>query len=230
MLPAHHTLLSAIIQNGLLVLKWADNHESRFHAIWLRHQCWCSECGTPETGVRSIRLAQFDENMSFGEIALTEEGLSVTWPDENHTSVYSARWLRNHCYSEPERQKRCVNPVLWDGALSANLPIGSLTEAEADPSARLHILEAVRDHGFCKIIDAPTDPAEASRMINLVGTQRQTHFGTYTLKKKEKRHQRWRYNRPTGSACRRTVPLRRYRNHSVSSAAPKLEWWCLNTG
>ncbi|WP_319005216.1 TauD/TfdA family dioxygenase [Leisingera sp. McT4-56] len=77
-----------------------------------------------------------------------------------------------------------MQPVLWNRTLSSDIPVGSLIEAEADPAARLKILEMVRDYGFCKIVDAPTDPEESQRMIQLVGAQRQTHFGTYTLKKK----------------------------------------------
>ena len=181
----HQTISSAAIENGLLVLQWADGHKSQFHAIWLRHQCWCSDCGTPETGVRSIRLWQFDEEMAFGDVELSADGLRVIWPEDGHVSDYSARWLRNHCYSDAERESRRVQPILWDRSLARNLPVGSLSKAEADPSARLRILEAVRDYGFCKIIDAPTDKAESARMINLVGAQRQTHFGTYTLKTKK---------------------------------------------
>ena len=51
-----NTLTSAIADKDILSVTWADGHESRFHAIWLRHQCWCEACGTPVTGVRGIRL------------------------------------------------------------------------------------------------------------------------------------------------------------------------------
>jgi gamma-butyrobetaine dioxygenase len=177
------SILKAIMETDLLIVQWEDGHESRFHPIWLRHQCWCPDCGTPETGVRGIRLHHIDEEITIKNVKVHESSVKVIWPD-GHRSEYAARWLRNHCYSDSERVRRRVQPVLWDGSISTDLPVGSLTEAEADPAVRLKILEAVRDYGFCKIVDAPTDKAESQRMIQLVGAQRQTHFGTYTLKKK----------------------------------------------
>lgn len=180
-----HTIKSAIAEGDLLTVRWADGHESQFHAIWLRHQCWGPDSGTPLTGVRSVRLQDIDDDITFGSVKLTDEGLRVVWPEDGHVSNYAPEWLRNHCYSDAERTRRRVQPVLWDAGLANDLPTGSLTEAEADPRARLRILEAVRDYGFCKISDAPTDADERLRMINLVGAQRQTHFGTYSLKKKK---------------------------------------------
>ncbi|MEM9498560.1 MAG: TauD/TfdA family dioxygenase [Pseudomonadota bacterium] len=169
----------------ILNVDWADGHHSRFHAIWLRHQCWGEETGSPVTGVRTIRLHHIPLDISFDQVTLDDDGVRIVWPNDGHVSVYPASWLRNHCYSEEERAKRRARPILWDGSLCASAPTGSLTEAEQHPAARLRILEAVRDYGFCKITDAPTDRADAARMIELVGAQRQTHYGTYTLKTKK---------------------------------------------
>lgn len=180
---AHHAIHSVAIENNQLSVAWGDGHQSQFHPIWLRHQCWCPDCGTPETGVRGIRLHHIDEGITIEHAELREGSVHIIWPD-GHRSNYAARWLRNHCYSEAERTRRRVQPILWDGAIAKDLPVGSLIEAENDPAARLKILETVRDYGFCKIVDAPTDRAESQRMIQLVGAQRQTHYGTYTLKKK----------------------------------------------
>jgi alpha-ketoglutarate-dependent taurine dioxygenase/DUF971 family protein len=180
---ARHAIHSVAIEDNQLSVAWGDGHQSQFHPIWLRHQCWCPDCGTPETGVRGIRLHHIDEGITIEHAELREGRVHIIWPD-GHRSDYAARWLRNHCYSEAERTRRRVQPILWDGAIAKDLPVGSLTEAENDPAARLKILETVRDYGFCKIVDAPTDRAESQRMIQLVGAQRQTHYGTYTLKKK----------------------------------------------
>ena len=180
---ARHAIQSVAIGENQLSIAWGDGHHSRFHPIWLRHQCWCPDCGTPETGVRGIRLHHIDENIVIEHAEAQDDKVHIIWPD-GHRSDYAARWLRNHCYSEAERTRRRVQPILWDGAIANDLPVGSLTRAEANPAARLKILETVRDYGFCKIVDAPTDRAESQRMIQLVGAQRQTHYGTYTLKKK----------------------------------------------
>lgn len=180
---ARHTIQAVAIDESQLSIAWGDGHHSWFHPIWLRHQCWCPDCGTPETGVRGIRLHHIDDDIAIEHAEAQGDSVHIIWPD-GHRSDYAARWLRNHCYSEAERTRRRVQPILWDSAIINNLPVGSLTKAETDPAARLKILETVRDYGFCKIVDAPTDREESQRMIQLVGAQRQTHYGTYTLKKK----------------------------------------------
>ena len=52
---------------------------------------------------------------------------------DGHRSLYSAQWLRDHCYSEPERARRRTRPKLWDGRLAQDPPRADLIEAEAGP-------------------------------------------------------------------------------------------------
>jgi len=180
-----NTISSISVNNRILNVDWADGHQSQFHSIWLRHQCWSEESGSPVTGVRTIRLHHIPLDISFDQVTVEDKCVRIVWKDDGHVSHYPAPWLRNHCYSHEERARRRAKPICWDGSLIDSAPTGSLIEAEKDPAKRLRILEAVRDYGFCKIVDAPTDKSEASRMIELVGAQRQTHFGTYTLKTKK---------------------------------------------
>ena len=174
----------AELSNGGLAITWADGHESRFHAIWLRHQCACASCGTPMNAVRGIRLHHIPEDISIETLNVSRAGIGLTWAGDGHPSDYQARWLREHCYSTTERASRKHRPTLWDHSIEAAPPIASLVHAEANPTDRLAMLEAVRDYGFCKITDAPVEGSEAHRLIEIVGPQRQTHYGTYTLSKK----------------------------------------------
>ena len=47
------------------------------------------------------------------------------------------------------------------------------------------MLENINDFGICKIADAPTTADRAEELIELVGSQRQTHYGTYQLSDKK---------------------------------------------
>ena len=40
-------LESAAMRDGAIELEWSDNSHNRFHPIWLRDNCRCSECGDP---------------------------------------------------------------------------------------------------------------------------------------------------------------------------------------
>ena len=104
-------------------------------------------------------------------------------PDK-HRSVYSARWLRNHCYSDQERARRKHLPTLWDGSIVDSLPTFDFNQVEIGQAEHLAMLESVRDYGFCQVINLPTEPGQSHRLIELIGTQRQTHFSTYNLSRK----------------------------------------------
>lgn len=167
-----------------LAVEWADGHRSRFHPIWLRHQCHCTSCGTPMNAVRGIRLHHIPEDIFPVSLERTDDGISLTWSQNDHQSTYAARWLRDHCYSDQERAMRKHRPVLWDGSIAEDPPFADFSQVEANPQTRLAMLEAVRDYGFCKVGNVPTEPRQSHRLIEAVGPQRQTHYGTYTLSKK----------------------------------------------
>jgi len=175
--------LARIIDRGLQI-DWGDGHQSRFHPIWLRHQCECEHCGTPVNAVRALRLHHIPDDISIKHCELDHQTIKTIWSEKGHLSQYNARWLRDHCYSERERKARKHQPILWDSSITENSPVFDFRDAEANSSTRLTMLETVADYGFCKIENLPVEPAQSHRLINLVGVQRQTHFGSYTLSKK----------------------------------------------
>jgi alpha-ketoglutarate-dependent taurine dioxygenase len=168
-----------------LQLDWGDGHRSLFHPLWLRHQCECEHCGTPLNAVRALRLLEISQDLAIGELALDGERLRIRWSPGGHESVYRARWLRDHCYSESERRARKHRPMLWDAEIGRDPPVFDFAKVERDSVRRLDMLQAVCDYGFCKIENLPATEAEARRMIDLVGRQRQSHFGTYKLARKD---------------------------------------------
>ncbi|MFT5111981.1 MAG: gamma-butyrobetaine dioxygenase [Parasphingorhabdus sp.] len=175
----------ATVLDRQLNIEWADGHVSQFHWIWLRHHCECKGCGTSLDGVRSIRIHHIAENVAPTELAYSGIEVNIVWIDDKHHSTYSARWLRNHCYSDAERATRKHRPMLWDGSIAQTLPGANFEEARANPEARLALLNSVCDYGFCKITHAPTYSSQSNQLIELVGPQRQTHFGTYNLARKK---------------------------------------------
>ena len=170
--------------DGQLVIDWSDGHRSSFHPLWLRHQCNCAACGTPITALRGLRLHHIPSDIAFQIVAHDAQRVELVWSNDDHRSRYTALWLRDHCYSDAERQRRRHRPVLWDRRIHNDPPSADRRACEASAEHRLAMLECLRDYGFCRIGNAPTDASEAGRLINLVGQQRQSHYGTYTLSKK----------------------------------------------
>ena len=74
---ARYAIARAEIQNGGLSLLWGDGHQSQFHAMWLRHQCMCTHCGTPLNAVRGIRLHHIPEDIAIDTLKASELGVSM---------------------------------------------------------------------------------------------------------------------------------------------------------
>ena len=179
-----YEIAAAQIRDGGLEIRWGDGHSSFFHAVWLRHQCTCPSCGTPVNALRGIRLHHLPDDLPFAIQAYTADGLVITWTYDGHASQYASTWLRDHCYSATEREHRQHRPSLWDYRIGNDIPTADMIACEQSPAVRLEMLEMVLGLGFCHIANVPTDASEAHRLINLVGQQRQSHYGTYMLSKK----------------------------------------------
>lgn len=182
---SRYAIVSVQAREGGLSIDWEDGHASFFHAIWLRHQCTCAACGTPENAVRGIRLHHLPENLLFDVRAGGPEDLEIIWMHDGHVSRYALKWLRDRCYADVERERRRHQPTLWDSRINNAVPTAAMDACENEPLARLEMLEKINDLGFCRISNAPTDASESQRLINLVGQQRHTHYGTYTLSNKK---------------------------------------------
>ena len=181
---AMYEIVNASIDDSQLTITWGDGHHSSYHPLWLRHQCECKVCGTPIDAVRGIRLLDIPPNIEPELRNNSNTDVHVQWMPDKHRSVYSARWLRNHCYSDQERARRKHLPTLWDGSIVDSLPTFDFNQVEIDQAEHLAMLESVRDYGFCQVINLSTEPGQSHRLIELIGTQRQTHFSTYNLSRK----------------------------------------------
>lgn len=182
---ARYRILSVADAAGLLRVDWSDGHTSMFHPMWLRHQCACAACGTPENAVRGLRLHHIPNDIAFRIRASDDRTIDLSWTNDGHRSRYAAVWLRDHCYSDAERQRRRHRPTLWDAGIHDDPPSADMDACENSADRRLAMLESVRDYGFCRIRNAPTRAEEAGRLINLVGPQRRSHYGTYLLSRKQ---------------------------------------------
>ena len=177
-------IVNASIEDSQLTITWGDGHHSSYHPLWLRHQCECNVCGTPIDAVRGIRLLDIPSNIEPELRDSSNTDVHIQWMPDKHRSVYSAKWLRNHCYSDKERARRKHRPTLWDGSIVDALPTFDFNQVEIDQTEHLAMLESVRDYGFCRVINLSTEPGQSHRLIELIGTQRQTHFSTYNLSRK----------------------------------------------
>ena len=113
-----------------VVVRWGDGHESRYHAVWLRHACRCEGCGTYLSGIRSLRLTEIPDDITAAGVRRERDGgVAVTWSNDGHRSRFDPAWLRARCSSAAERARRRWKAVLWGKEIEGcnmNLPHGAL--------------------------------------------------------------------------------------------------------
>ena len=166
-------------QGGRVVVHWGDGHTSRFHAIWLRHNCHCTACGTSETAIRALKLTDIPGDIAADRVTFSDDGtVDVVWSAGGHESRYAADWLRAHCYSDAERARRRWRPTLWGPEIGTNLPEADYADAKADENTRLNLLEKLRDYGFVLVRNAPEDAEQTADIATLAGPLRVTNYGS----------------------------------------------------
>ena len=175
-------LITAARQTGDGVeVEFADGLTARFHPIWLRDTCRCSECRHPGT------LRRINESMSIPVDVTTRSvhvadgatELHITWPD-GHVSAVGALWLRENarfdapCTGMVDRTR---GKSVWGAELAARLPWFEYDQVVSDPAAMLRWLETIDQMGFALLDGMPTDRATMSDLAARIGPIRASNYG-----------------------------------------------------
>ena len=169
-------LTAASFDNGLVELCWSDARISVFHSIWLRDNCRCDACGNPATGYRNLRLTAIDPNNKPQTLATEAAQLRITWQDQ-HETVFSSAWLREHAYDDVSRAARLFKPILWNQAFRDHPTLWNYAEIEAGDAGLLQVLEQVRDYGLCLIRNAPVKAGIVEALARRFGFPQESNFG-----------------------------------------------------
>lgn len=148
-----------------VLVDWVDGHQSVFHHVWLRFNCGCDQCGDLDSGIGTLMITDVPEDITAREVRLDESGhLLIEWEIDGHRSSFDPVWLRTHCYSDRERERRRHHPCLWDASLMDKLPRCDYEQVMTDDSSRLKLFEQIRDLGFSIMHGAPATPAALERV------------------------------------------------------------------
>jgi alpha-ketoglutarate-dependent taurine dioxygenase len=157
-----------------LVLPVGDRVAS-FHYVWLRDNCWCSQCRVAQTQERHVWTADIPADIAPRWASLDDDGtLRIRWNDD-HDSAYSARWLGTHDYSDRARAERRHEPTLWDASLDS-LPTFDYEAVVGSTDGQVAYLSAIRDFGVAIVRNTPSVIGEVERFAETIGHVRETAF------------------------------------------------------
>ena len=83
-------------------IHWNDESKpASFHAVWLRWQCWCSECRDGELGQTLYSPGKLGNDYVVNDVTQEGSDLVVKFgSDENHLGRLPLAWLKRSQYGE----------------------------------------------------------------------------------------------------------------------------------
>ena len=146
-----------------LVLTWEDGRTSEFHYLWLRDNCRCPRCRSPQTFERVSFTGDIPLDIAPREAGLSPAGdLDIVWDHDGMASSFSGAWLHAHRYPPEAPGAAAVSPeppqTLWGGELNGRIPTFSYNEIMGSDEGLLAWIEALAEYGLVLTRGVPTDP------------------------------------------------------------------------
>ncbi len=173
-----YNILKFSLEKEHIIIKWQDNHESKFHFLWLRDNCPTSFHS--DSKMRKFNLLSVSKNIYPKKIDNNENNLRIHWNENDHISNYELKWLRDHCYTEINNHKYKTPYILWKSNLNKEFKLISLNHDEVinKKEKLIQWLELLHVYGITIIKNAPTKDKSAFKILNKISHHRETFFGT----------------------------------------------------
>ena len=169
-----HAVNGATVDGRRVHVEFSDGQHRTFASQWLRHCCWCPECGNPADGIRFTTVASFPPEITPATAQAVDGDLVLVWPD-GHRSTYGSDWLAANAYDKEARQRRAAwQPITWRAELSDRFPTVEWDDASDGGPGQLRAYRLLRDYGIVRIANLGTEPEQTERLANLVGPVHET--------------------------------------------------------
>ncbi|KIJ51058.1 hypothetical protein M422DRAFT_245033 [Sphaerobolus stellatus SS14] len=168
---------------------WNTHLWARYHNIWLRDHCRCSECFHPITKQRLVDTFEIPESIQPSQVSSTEAGLEIIWPGPRpHKSVYPWSWLKRNSYDPPIVEKDIDPPaptaephekVFWGSRIQQDPPTVQFEEVMSTDLGLYKWLDKIDRFGFCFVTGVPVTPEETEKLSRRIGNIRETQYGGF---------------------------------------------------
>ncbi|KAG9027363.1 hypothetical protein FRB95_007824 [Tulasnella sp. JGI-2019a] len=179
----HHDIPQCGWDDQKVSVGWGDGMKwSRYHNIWLRDHCRCSECFHPITKQRLVDTFEIPADIHPNNVESKENGLEVTWPaSPPHVSLYPWSWLRDNSYDPPAEasSKGRNEKILWGARISDSPPTVTCEEVMKDDAGLLRWLQKIDQFGFCFVEGVPTNPESTEALCRRIAFIRETQYGGF---------------------------------------------------
>ena len=165
---------SAAVDGRRVVVTFSDGWIRSFASQWLRHCCWCSQCGDPADAIRFCTLLSFASDIAPTTAQASDGDLVLVWPD-GHRSTYGGDWLAINAYDDESRARRAAwQPTVWRSELADDFPTVNWSDACDGGTGQLDMYRKLLDYGLVRVAELSRDPAATEALAALVGPIQET--------------------------------------------------------
>ncbi|NEP49276.1 MAG: taurine catabolism dioxygenase TauD [Moorea sp. SIO3C2] len=152
------------LQDNFLVLE-----NKRFHYIWLRHHCLCSQCCDAWSGQKIYDINSCTNPPQPLSVTRNDKNLIIDWQeDPQHQSVFPISWLLNHAYDPEPNPNFEPEYILWDTDWLRAHPPQQHDFSNCNPETWMNQLYVL---GFTLIKNVPHEALES--FLTLIGPIRE---------------------------------------------------------
>jgi len=169
-------LVDAIGEPALVRTVWDDGRTARFHHVWLRDNCACTECRHPTIPERTLDSITVPLDIVASSVAVTGGTLAVGWPD-GHRSSFGSAWLAEHAYEPGFRPVVDEPRTLWRAADLAAAPESDYAQVMGSDEGLLGWLLQLREFGVSFVRNTPTVPGTVIGLAERIAFIRNSNFG-----------------------------------------------------
>ena len=173
-----YKLVKITIKNKYLDVYWGDNHRSKFHFLWLRDNC--PKAFHKDTRMRNFNILSVSNNIKPVNIKVSKKTLDIIWSENNHLSNFNLKWLRDNCYSEKHLESYKSPYILWRSNFINKIAKVTFdyNKILTDEKQIKKWLNTLNSFGITIVKNSPVENKSAFNILKLIGTYRETFFGT----------------------------------------------------
>ncbi|TAQ88013.1 hypothetical protein B7494_g3668 [Chlorociboria aeruginascens] len=152
-----------------------------FPHLWLRDNCRCSTCVNQDTMQRAFDTFSIPIDIAPKDVSTEQEGVRVTWSNDDHVSLYTWRWLRKRGKTPDIFQEFSTeqSPItMWGSEIKENPPSVHFDEIMADDKGVGKWTAKIREYGFCFVDGCPISPEATKTLLERIAFIRITHYDT----------------------------------------------------
>lgn len=172
-----HTVVGVeLVSATTLKLTWSDGRVDRHHPWTLRENATDPGTTAAVTRERLTDIATWGDDIALASIALTGDGLAITWAPDGLVAHYDLGWLRN--LGGHDWHPRAIRPIVktWD-ATAGDPPSFDGPGYLTDDGVLADALGTLGVHGLIRLRRLPDGRDTVLDVGRRIGVVRPTHFG-----------------------------------------------------